>query len=178
MPEEQAKQELVHVAGHQITPKEFSLFEDLTLNNLPALDASRKYGLTLEQVRRAKRTEWFIALEQEYLNEQQSKLHRRLSEDVDLMHTAVREILQGARSEDRTTNSQVKIIELFAKMGEKPLIASGGAGSQVNVQINNSTQNIAASVDLDKLRNASEDEVAAILATGNVPEEFRTVGGE
>ena len=156
------------VAGQKVTKKDLDIFDLVIVENTNLLEASRQLDVDIQYIRKLKTKPWWVEMQSNMLESAQQEFATKLAMRGELIIEATTEILKGQRRDDKSTGSQVKLIELFTRIGKNPILQTNP-----NININHNTQNIHIEIDHEKLKGASEEVIHAIINGAPVPEEYQ-----
>lgn len=169
--------ELPVIAGERLEPIRWAAFVAYATHASPTRAhewlASKGYVVSWTQFYRWLNEPWMRGLVKEHLAKNQDQFNLGLAQLKEQGIEVAREILSGARSEDRSVNAQSQLFRALMESGASPAI-----NRQKQITINNQTNvgvAVTNAVDIDKMRRElSPDQIARMaLPDAEIPREYR-----
>lgn len=156
------------IDGHILSDRDLEIFWTFHESGKYA-EAAKKLGVSRDTVKRIVTSPWAQKLfdtKVKAIND--SFMHRLQEMDEDAL-TAYKEIITGDRSDDKSTMSAAKLIELRMKAGAKPILDT----RSVTTNVHNEQKNTFVSVTAEQMKGMSPEELIELNRTGELPERMR-----
>lgn len=153
--------------GVSIPPRKIDAFIMTVIDGISNKEASERLGVSANVIRAWSKEAWW----RDARTDHEEAAHERfktkmMSSGIEVLESAMKILKDDHRS---LAMPKVKMLELFAKAGDKPIIQH--KNNEINVNIDNRSINFG-EIDMDKVDSATEDELKR-LAMGDIPVHFR-----
>lgn len=146
-------------------------FEMVEIERDTMKNAAHEVRVTSNTISNWKKEKWWLEARNELLKEKYESLKgRAILKGNEVIEKLIQQIVDA--DPDKSSTGKSTLIKTLLSMTNDPGIIPGGKGGEVNVSIDQRSVVIGETLDMDKVRNASEAEKKEILL-GNIPSHFR-----